>query len=78
VVSNSRSVSVTATNLPSFILPSKKMIATEPTKEELSTSTLQYSIEKALESKYIYKKSILHDWADDEYWNSDDEDYEEI
>jgi hypothetical protein len=60
------------------ILPSKKMTATEPTKEELSTSTLQYSIEKALESKYIYKKSILHDWADDEYWNSDDEDYEEI
>ncbi len=60
------------------IFPSKKMTSIEPTKEELSKSTLQCSIEKALESKNTYKKSILHDWADDDYWNSDDEDYEEI
>ena len=53
-------------------LPLKKQSSMEVSPEK-TVSRIQYCIEKALEKKYIYTKSILHNWADDEYWNSEDE-----
>ena len=56
----------------------KKQCSSVVPPPEKTMSRLQYCIEKALDKKYVYKKSILHNWADDQYWNSEEEEEDEF